>query len=57
MLIEIYSADYVKINDYLLTKHYLLHSNFSNYNKKDNPIWDGTHNDFLFYDKLCNDLV
>lgn len=57
MLIEIYAEDYVKINDYLLTKDYLLHSNFSNYNKKDNPIWDGTHNDFLFYDKLCNDLV
>lgn len=56
MLIEIYTTDFEKINDYLLTKDYLLHSNFSNYNKKDNPIWDGTHNDFLFYDKLCNNI-
>src|SRR5205814_514595 len=30
---------------------YVLHSNFSNYNKQYNPIWDGTHNDYLFIKK------
>jgi FkbM family methyltransferase len=52
MLIEIYRKDYEKILNYLSSKNYYLHSNFSNYNKIDNPIWDGTHNDFLFCDSL-----
>lgn len=53
MLIEIYSKDYKEIYDYLESKQYTLHSNFTNYNKETNPSWDGTHNDYLFYDKLC----
>jgi FkbM family methyltransferase len=53
MLIEIYSKDYKEIYDYLESKQYILHSNFTNYNKETNPSWDGTHNDYLFYDKLC----
>jgi|APCry1669189665_1035243.scaffolds.fasta_scaffold00762_4 FkbM family methyltransferase len=53
MLIEIYSKDYKEIYDYLESKQYTLHSNFTNYNKETNPLWDGTHNDYLFYDKLC----
>jgi FkbM family methyltransferase len=51
MLIEIYKQDYEKIYTYLINKNYILHSNFTNYNRNDNPIWDGTHNDFLFIDK------
>ena len=48
LLIEIYNFDYDNILKYLNDNQYKLHSNFSNYNKTDNPGWDGTHNDFLF---------
>lgn len=57
MLIEIYTNDYDSIVEYLLNNNYKLHSSFSNYNKIDNPMWDGTHNDFLFYDSLDQQLV
>lgn len=50
MLIEVYNKDYEAIINYLNLHNYNLHSNFTNYNKIDNPKWDGTHNDFLFYD-------
>lgn len=52
LLIEIYKVDFEKIYNYLASKNYSYHSNFSNYNKRDKPGWDGTHNDFLFYDNL-----
>ena len=48
LLIEIYKKDKDKIFSFLESKKYKLHSNFSNYNKKDNPGWDGSHNDYLF---------
>ena len=48
MLIEIYTKDYDNIIEFLESKNYNLHSNFTNYNKIDNPGWDGTHNDYLF---------
>lgn len=48
ILVEIYVNEYEKIVNYLYSKNYILHSNLSNYNKNDNPIWDGTHNDYLF---------
>jgi len=48
LLIEIYNFDYENILNYLNNNQYKLHSNFSNYNKTDNPGWDGTHNDYLF---------
>ena len=48
LLIEIYSNDFNTILHYLQSKNYVLHSNFTNYNHNDSPIWDGTHNDFLF---------
>ena len=51
MLIEVYSVDYDKILNFLKSKNYKLHSNFTGYNKIDNPGWDGTHNDFLFIDE------
>jgi len=50
MLIEIYTKDYDDIVNYLNLYNYKLHSNFTNYNKIDNPGWDGSHNDFLFTD-------
>ena len=52
LLIEIYVNDYEKLVNYLTDNNYRLHSNFSNYNKNDNLHWDGSHNDFLFYDNL-----
>ena len=48
MLIEIYDFDFTKIVNYLKDNNYEMICNFSNYNKKNNPQWDGTHNDFLF---------
>lgn len=50
MLIEIYTNDYDKLINYLNLNGYKLHSNLTNYNKIDNPQWDGSHNDFLFID-------
>jgi FkbM family methyltransferase len=50
MLIEIYNKDYNEIINFLNVLNYKLHSNFTNYNKMDNPTWDGTHNDYLFVD-------
>jgi FkbM family methyltransferase len=47
-LIEIYKKDFKNIVMFLDDKGYTLVSNFSNYNYKDNPGWDGTHNDYLF---------
>lgn len=55
LLIEIYKKDYEIISNFLFDKKYSLHSNFSNYNNIDNPIWDGSHNDFLFYDTLTEE--
>jgi FkbM family methyltransferase len=52
ILIEVYSWDYDNIVKYLEDNNYKLHSNISNYNKIDNPFWDGNHNDYLFYDTL-----
>ena len=51
LLIEIYNYDYDKIFNFLELNNYNFHSNFTNYNKKDNPNWDKTHNDYLFVDK------
>ena len=47
-LIEIYQKDFDLIFAFLEDKGYILASNFSNYNYKDNPHWDGKHNDYLF---------
>jgi FkbM family methyltransferase len=54
MLIEIYNYDYDNICNYLKNYNYNLVENISNYNKKQNPIWDETHNDYLFIDKYNN---
>jgi len=50
MLIEIYNKDKNDIIKYLHLQNYKLHSNFTKYNKIDNPVWDGSHNDYLFID-------
>ena len=48
MLIEIYNKDKEDIFNFLNSKGYELVKNVTNYNKVDNPKWDGTHNDYLF---------
>lgn len=52
ILIEIYNDDLQSIHNLLISYNYTLQSNFSNYNKYDNPGWDGTHNDYLYSDSL-----
>jgi len=52
MLIEIYTKDYEKIVSFLNENNYNLINNITNYNRIDNPQWDGTHNDYLFIDSL-----
>lgn len=50
MLIEIYNMQYDSLVKFLEENNYKLLNNISNYNKIDNPGWDGTHNDYLFID-------
>ena len=50
MLIEVYKVDYNNIVEFLKENNYNLICNFTNYSKKTNPCWDGTHNDYLFID-------
>jgi FkbM family methyltransferase len=50
MLIELYTAEYEDVVEFLKQYRYKFVCNFSNYNKIDNPHWDGTHNDYLFED-------
>lgn len=48
LLVEIYEANKEEIINYLIGFNYILLENITNYNKLDNPGWDGTHNDYLF---------
>ncbi len=48
ILIEIYNKDYIHTMDFMRLHDYTCLLNFSNYNKIDNPFWDGEHNDYLF---------
>lgn len=48
ILIEIYNHQYDLIVDYLSENGYKFLESITNYNLKDNPEWDGTHNDYLF---------
>lgn len=48
LLIEIYTEQYDQIVTLLAEHGYQLSCCLSNYNKDDNPGWDGTHNDYLF---------
>lgn len=57
MLVEIYKKDYEEIVKYLNEFNYKLKCNLTNYNKVDNPTWDGTHNDYLFYDIKKGDVM
>jgi FkbM family methyltransferase len=49
-LIEVYTNEFNDLKA-LLEPYYTFEGNFTNYNKQDNPGWDGTHNDYLFIKK------
>lgn len=53
MLIEVYRNEFDELRKYLSENNYSMVCNFSNYNSKDNPHWDGSHNDYLFKDNLA----
>ena len=55
LLIEIYTKDFDDIKNFLNSQNYKLHSNFTNYNLKDNPYWDESHNDYLFMDNTLKE--
>ena len=48
LLVEIYEENKENTINYLNNYNYILLENITNYNKLDNPGWDGTHNDYLF---------
>ena len=52
ILVEIYTASFYEVVNFLLSNNYILISNITDFNKSNNPHWDGTHNDFLFVDVL-----
>lgn len=52
VLIEIYTKDFEEITKFMESHDYELIANFSGYTKERCPHWDGTHNDYLFRDKL-----
>jgi len=48
LLIETYPSEQDEIVSLLSGNGYDMVECFSNYNKESNPLWDGTHNDYLF---------
>lgn len=50
-LIEIYEKDKNDIFNFLQRNGYEKPINITNYNKTEFPLWDGTHNDYLFVKK------
>ena len=50
MIIEVYNDNYDEVCIFLTENGYVFVENVTQYNHKDNPGWDGTHNDYLFMD-------
>jgi FkbM family methyltransferase len=48
MLIEVYKHKFNELTFFLDTHGYSLVENMSMYSHETNPIWDGSHNDYLF---------
>jgi len=51
VLIECRSHNIMQIIDKMCKEEFILVKNFSNFNKSNNPNWDGTHQDYLFIKK------
>lgn len=50
MVIEVYDKFLGDILTFLAKNEYMFYRNLSCFNREDNPVWDGTHNDYLFVD-------
>lgn len=50
ILVEIYTGTFYEVVNHLVSNGYALLSNITDFNKSNNPHWDGTHNDYLFRD-------
>ena len=48
ILIEIWDAEMEELCALMSNNNYDMVCNMTNFNKIDNPFWDGTHNDYLF---------
>jgi FkbM family methyltransferase len=48
ILVEVYEEKKNIIISFMESNNYILLENITNYNYYDNPLWDGTHNDYLF---------
>lgn len=48
ILIEIYTWLFDDINGFLVNNGYELVENMTDFNKENNPYWDGSHNDYLY---------
>ena len=58
IFIEIIEQLKENIFNLLIKNNYKLVENITNYNKIDNPHWDGSHNDYLFkYDSLFDIVI
>jgi hypothetical protein len=51
ILAEVYTPSFYETINFLLAQGYGLHHNLTNFNKVNNPHWDGSHNDYLFADQ------
>jgi FkbM family methyltransferase len=51
ILAEVYTPSFYEVVNYLLSQDYCLLCNLTNFNQRDNPHWDGSHNDYLFVDR------
>ena len=51
ILAEVYTPSFYEVVNYLLSQDYSLLCNLTNFNTRDNPHWDGSHNDYLFVDR------
>jgi FkbM family methyltransferase len=58
ILIEVYSKDRKAIEQYLAERGYAPPANISRFNATEFPLWDGTHNDYLFvHESAAQQLV
>lgn len=48
MLIETFGMNVKEINDWMTNAGYSFMENLTEFNRKKNPTWDGTHQDFLW---------
>ena len=50
ILAEVYTPSFYEVVTFLLSQRYAMICNVTDFNLRNNPHWDGTHNDYLFCD-------